>query len=100
MIEILESRIAPAMASLQIINPRTATYTDADGDRVTVKVSVGTLTEALFVGNPKGLGDQLEILNLSGGGFDGANLTIKAVKVATGDGLVNVGTINSILHDL
>jgi hypothetical protein len=93
----LESRETPAVT---IVNPHTATFTDIDGDLATVKVWAGTLTAGLFTTAPKGLGDQLEEINLSGGGFDHATLTITAKRGPTGDGLVNVGYINSTGHDL
>ncbi len=64
-IEPLEPRIAPAMATLQIVNPLTASYTDVDGDRVTVKVSTGELIAGLFTGAASGAGDQLHSLDLS-----------------------------------
>ncbi len=99
-IEILESRIAPAMVTLHIVNPRTATYTDVDGDHVTVKVSVGNLTAGLFTGVAGAKGDQLQLLDLSAGGFDKANLTFSVVKVAVGDALANIGYINSTGHVL
>lgn len=100
-IEPLEARIAPAtIASLQIINATTATYTDVDGDRVTVKVSVGDLHNATFTGIAGLHGDQLQTLDLSGGGFDKANLTFSVSKVGGGDGLANIGYINSTGHDL
>jgi hypothetical protein len=77
-----------------------ATYTDVDGDKVTVAVSIGTLTAALFTTGAIGVGEQLRKIDLSGGGFDGANLTVSASKVPGGDGLVNIGYINSTGHDL
>jgi hypothetical protein len=62
-----------------IVNPTTATYTDIDGDKVTVKVSSGILTASLFTTAATGPGDQLQAIDLSGGGFDGVNLTISAI---------------------
>jgi hypothetical protein len=93
----LESRLAPAVT---VATATTATYTDIDGDKVTVKVSAGTLTAGLFTTAAQGLGDQLQTVDLSGGGFDGVSVTVSVLKVATGDGLANVGYINSTLHDL
>ncbi len=98
-IEPLEARIAPAMVTL-IANGASATYTDVDGDRVTVKVSTGTLAAGLFTGVAGASGDQLQLLDLSAGGFDGANLTFTVARVPGGDGLANVGYINSTGHDL
>ncbi len=96
-IELLESRIAPAV---MILNATTATYTDVDGDRVTIKVSTGTLTGGLFTTTGLGLGEQLQTINFSAGGFDAANLTISVVRGDAGDGLAQVGFINSAGHDL
>jgi hypothetical protein len=90
--ERLEGRDVP---SVVIVNPTTATYTDVDGDHVTVKVSKGTLTAGLFTTLATGKGDQLQEINFSGGGFDGANLTISVVKVVGGDGLANVDIYES-----
>ena len=101
-IEPLESRIAPAGMATLAVSPdgHTATYTDVDGDHVALKVSAGTLTPGLFTGTTSAGHDQLQLLDLSGGGFDKASLTFSVAKVAGGDGLVNVGYINSTAHDL
>lgn len=96
-LELLDRRQA---LSVTIVNPTTATFIDIDGDLATVKVSAGTLTAGLFTTAAKGLGDQLQEINLGGGGFDGTSLTVTAKKIATGDGLVNVGFIDSAGHDL
>jgi hypothetical protein len=87
-IEILESRIAPASVFH---------YTDVDGDKVTITSSLGNLGAAGVVNVTAG---QLQLLDLSGGGFDGANLTFSVAKAFGGDGLANVGYINSTGHDL
>ena len=97
MIEPLEARIAPAVL---IVNATTATYTDVDGDEVTIKFSTGTLNNGVFTTQGKGLGDQLLLINLSAGGWDGADLTLTVAKAATGDGVANLGAINSMGHDL
>src|SRR5207248_7571559 len=75
-------------------------YTDVDGDKVTVAVSSDTLNSGLFTSVASGVGEQLQKLDLSGGGFDGASLTFSVVKVPGGDGLANVGYINATGHDL
>ncbi len=100
-IEPLEARIAPAVL-ISAVDPKTATYTDVDGDIVTMKVSKGTLTAGQFFTVAAGLGEQLQLVDFSGGGgiFDGANVVFTVKKSATGDGLVNVGGIQSINHDL
>lgn len=96
-VECLESRLAPAVT---IVNATTATFTDVDGDLATIKVSTGTLTAGLFTTGGAALGEQLQTIDFSGGGFDHADLTVSAKRVPTGDGLVNVGYINSTGHDL
>ncbi len=96
-IEMLESRIAPAIT---IVNAHTAKFTDYDGDRVTVMVSTGTLTAGLFITASDGTHDQIQRLNLSGGGFDGADVTVAVVQGPNGDGLADIGYLNSTGHDL
>jgi hypothetical protein len=80
----------------------TATYTDTDGDLVTVKVSKGTLDPggANFIGIASGMGGQLQQLDLTDPAFAGANITITAVPAEPGDGFVNVGSIDATGFDL
>lgn len=78
---------------------RSATFTDADGDRVTVAVSRGRLDAADFtlVAAGAGAGAQLVALNFSDDGaeFAGANVSISAKRTTTGgDGFVNLGYLN------
>jgi hypothetical protein len=90
LIEPLESRIAPA--SLIIVNPHVATYTDSDGDHVTVKTSAGNLgTDATFTFTTAGSLAELSL----GPTFTGASLAFSVVRVPGGDGLANVGYIFS-----
>jgi hypothetical protein len=96
-LEAFEARQVPAVT---IVNPHTATYTDVDGDFVTIKVSAGTLTPANFTTAPVGGGDQLQLIDFHNGGFDGANLTVTAKRSKGGDGLAAVGMIDSTSHDL
>src|SRR5258708_9459454 len=96
----LEGPECRKVPSLGIDTPRTATYTDVDGDHVTVKVSTGTLTAGLFTTVASGSGDQLQEIDFSGGGFDQASLTFSVAHVAGGDGLATVRYINSTGHDL
>src|SRR5262245_60672114 len=106
-IEQLESRLAPAT----LLNPTTLNYTDVDGDAVTVHVSKGSFTLSNPNGGPSddftfvnsGLGQQLQLIDFSddGGKFAHANLTITATRTNLGgDGLVNVGYLNSLGFDL
>lgn len=97
MIEALEARIAPAAVF---------TYTEPDGDKVTVKTSRGTdadlaplLTFDMAMGQPRtllrlDLSTQLVI-------FEGTNITIAVTERGpTGDGLVRVGEIRALNMDL
>jgi hypothetical protein len=81
-------------------NGRSATFTDADGDRVTVLVSKGRLDPADFtlIAAGSGSGAQLLSLNFSDDGaeFSGANVTLLAKRTALGgDGFVNLGSLNA-----
>lgn len=89
MIELLETRIAPAAVLI---------FTDVDGDSVKITSSKGTnadLTTAALLA-----GGQLQKLDLSsatwGQKFKGASVTIAvAARGLTGDGIVNVGFIDA-----
>jgi hypothetical protein len=90
LIEPLESRIAPA--GLIIVNSHVATYTDSDGDHVTVKTSAGNFgTDATFTFTTAGSLAELSL----GPTFTGACLAFSVVRVPGGDGLANVGYILS-----
>src|SRR5687768_14485228 len=82
-IEPLEARIAPA----------SVTFTDVDGDKVTV-TTTGPGTLALL-GNVQVFDGQLRRLDLRDAAFQGANVSITATRdpVNGGDGFVNVGQI-------
>ena len=80
----------------------TATWTDVDGDLVTLKVSKGTLDAGNFKLLAKSTGDdraQLLALNLAGE-FDGADITLTAKRAGGGDGKVNLGHLNAANTDL
>ncbi len=95
-IEALEARIAPAILF---------TYTEFDGDLVTVSISKGAAGDAIFThpAVPGLFGDQLEKIDLNGNQvFKGANITITAKPqdlngngLIRGDGLANVGFIDA-----
>jgi hypothetical protein len=93
----LESRVVPTVT---VVSAHVATFTDVDGDRVRVAVSAGTLSAGLFTTALAGAGDQLQRIDLSGGGFDRADLTLTVRRAPDGDGRVNVGAIDSTGHDL
>jgi hypothetical protein len=102
-IEPLESRIAPAAI---LVNATTFTYSDIDGDRVTVTTTGGPF---VFANGPTGDfgdsfvfttanalgGQQLIFVDLTLPGFAGADLTFTVVKAGAGDGLAAVGYIKA-----
>ncbi|HET6408550.1 MAG TPA: right-handed parallel beta-helix repeat-containing protein, partial [Chthoniobacteraceae bacterium] len=88
-----------------LVNDTTATYSDPDGDLVTVKVSKGTLSDADFRFElpERGGGFILAELLLSDDSaeFDQANLTITAKRTAAGgDGLALIQEIDATGVDL
>ncbi len=90
-IELLEARIAPAAVF---------TFTDVDGDVVTISTSKGTNADlaAIIVHPAVGLGEELQRIDFSLNAvvFAGTNLTVTATRTALGgDGLVNVGYIDA-----
>lgn len=104
-LELLEDRIAPS--SLLFVNGKTATYTDVDGDHVTVSFSKSILSQAnlatLLVTTPGGLGDQLRTIDLESvaAAAGGAKITVTAKSFhGLGDGYANVGAITATGIDL
>ena len=84
--------------AVRIVNFKTATYTDVDGDIVTIKVTKAGLTIDDFFGiatSANGSG-QLQLLNFSddNGRFSGAKVSIKVTTIV-GDGFANVGYLNA-----
>ena len=88
------------------VDLKTATFTDVDGDLVTVKTSAGGFVQGDFtlVRAGKVRGAQLQKLDLSGpthDAFAGAKITISATRGPKGgDGFVNVGALLATGHDL
>lgn len=77
---------------------RSFTYRDVDGDVVTITTTRGDFDETNFVTAPAGSvgGVQLRSLVLNAAEFDGANITVTAVRGPLGgDGLANVGFLNA-----
>ena len=70
------------------------TFTDVDGDKVTVEASKGSFSALNFVFAPDGT---LQLIDLKpeGNEFSGADLQIRVKQVVGGDGLINVGAINA-----
>ncbi len=84
-------------------NGRKATFTDVDGDLVSVSTNKGAFTQAHFTVVPAGTrsGGQFQRLRLAGTpGFAGATISVKAKAAAGGDGLVHVGAIDATGLDL
>jgi hypothetical protein len=93
--------LAVELPGVTIVNPKTATFIDADGDHVTIKVSKGTLTTDNFVlGAAAGGRGTLTGISIGGSTFDGANLTVSVKKAGGGDGFANVGFITATGVDL
>ena len=94
---VLDIAVSPHRASFT--PGKSFTYTDGDGDLVTVKTSAGTLDPAQFgwLFSADGTRRELTSMNISGNTtFTGASLTFSAKKTATGgDGRVNIGTIDA-----
>ncbi len=94
--------ITPPALAVTVVNPKTVTFTDVDGDLVTVKTTKGTFNGGEFTGielAASGAG-QLQKLTL-GAGFTGANITITAKPGANGgNGFVNVGFLDAAEVDL
>jgi len=86
-------------APLSFPDGKSFTYTDGDGDLVTVKTSAGTLKSSQFSWLTSADGTRRELTRMGVVGdanFNGASLTFTAKKTATGgDGRVNIGTIDA-----
>ncbi len=101
--EALESRIAPASVIPTIsLDGHKATWTDVDGDAVTLLITKGTLDVTNIDLEGKGGGAVLQGLNLTDVEFKGTSITITAKpdKIAGGDAAVNVGYINATGNSL
>jgi hypothetical protein len=90
----------PAVRGLEIsTDKRTATFTDVDGDLVTVKTSVGAFDTGQFGFGSASVvgGTPLHVLDIHDAPqFAGATLTITAARSAAGgDGWVNVGFLKA-----
>ena len=80
-------------------NGKRVTYTDLDGDRVTIATSKGTLglSQLVFAAeDSSSYGSQLNSLSFAAQQFTGANITITAKPGPRGgDGRVNIGTLDA-----
>ena len=83
---------------------KSATFTDVDGDRVTVKSSKGGLSAVMFQLTNSGTvgGQQLERLDLTSlGTAAGSDITISAKRSeAGGDGFIHIGFLDATGVDL
>jgi hypothetical protein len=97
-------------AGAKLVNTSTVTYTDADGDKVTVKLSKSLLTSAAIANNVfrfdtgtvnDGLAarQQLRAIDLGYLQTNGLGVTVTVVP-AGGDGLAHVGAIVSTGYDM
>lgn len=107
MIEPLEPRIAPA--TLLFVDAKTATYTDKDGDLVTVKFSKGILSannvaSVLVTSEVDATHDELYRIDLTVSSLAtsaaGTKITVSVVPQPPADGFANVGYINATGLDL
>lgn len=85
-----------------VASGKSATFTDWDGDLVTIKTTKGKLDAAQFKlssPNPLTGGSHLIYTDFTaattGNEFIGASLTITAKRGSSGDGLVNMGTLDA-----
>ena len=93
--------VAPTISA----NGRTATYTDEDGDLVTVRTSRGSFASENFVFRPAGTHgeQQLQLLDLTttAADFTNANITLTArITAGAGNALANLGVIRAPGVDL
>lgn len=94
-IEQLEPRIAPAALAGQVLS-----YTDTDGDHVTLTISKGTLNPMVFsfdtgtVDGTTTTPQHLVLINLAGTpDATGASISMKVTRAGNGDGLADVDHI-------
>jgi hypothetical protein len=107
-LETLEARIAPS--TLAFVNPTTATYTDPNGDLVTVKftkpiLSAANVGHVLVTAAIDATHDQLQQIDLTvldiATSPKGTGITVTArPSAAAGDGLAHLGYINATGFDL
>ncbi len=99
-----ETRVISLIAPMINAKQRRATFTDSDGDRVTVSVNRGSFSPADFTLFALDGGPLHSSINLSDDGpeFARASLEVKARRSApgTGDGLAHIGSIDATGIDL
>lgn len=99
--DVVLTAVTPLSDFALAANGLSATYTEKDGDIVTVKITKGTLAAGNFTFSFGGDNrQQLQRLVLDAADA-GANLTITAKRTAAGgDGFANIGYVNAIGVDL
>lgn len=90
-IERLEPRIAPAVAIN--VPGKTATWTDWDGDLVTMKWT--TAVAPFFTSHDSGAGSIVDLITLSGLAHQNIGLTITVKTAGAGDGFVDLGRLSA-----
>jgi hypothetical protein len=90
-IEALESRIAPAAVF---------TFTESDGDLVTVTSSKGDDAALAAAVNVSGGSQYIERIDLTAAVFAGTNLKVTAERGGLGDGFTAVGFLDATGNDL
>ncbi|MHA3772274.1 DUF4394 domain-containing protein [Verrucomicrobiota bacterium sgz303538] len=95
---------AQPLPGLSFTPGKSFTYTDTDGDLLTVKTSAGSFdaSKITVLSSEDGTRHEIVTLDISNDtAFKGANLTFTAKKSTTGgDGRVNIGKINALNVDL
>lgn len=95
---------AQPLSGLSFTPGKSFTYTDTDGDLVTVKTSAGSFdaSKITVLSSEDGTRHEIVTLDISNDtAFKSANLSFTAKKSATGgDGRVNIGKINALNVDL
>ncbi|HVT82187.1 MAG TPA: hypothetical protein VHM90_16210, partial [Phycisphaerae bacterium] len=96
-LEELERRTLLNGGVLVAPNLKSVSYFDPDGDLVTIAISAGTFNPngTDFVGVVAGIGLQIQEIDLTFPGFEGANLTVSVVRGGTGDGMTTIGYVNA-----
>lgn len=97
-IELLESRIAPAGVITFSTDGKTATWSDVDGDKVTLKITKGQLEDSLFTTDQTPANGLIVTqLDLTDVKFKGTNVTVSASRdpLTGGDNTVNIGYIDA-----
>src|SRR5690242_17513234 len=91
-IESLEQRIAPAAVTINTAL-HTATWTDFDGDLVTLKYSASQAPD--FATTDDGAGLDVDKITLTAAAHTNGDFSIKVKAMPDGDGRVDIGRLNA-----